>query len=339
VEPIEDKESLPWDIFNTTNFEAMLNSASLGIKVRGDVLPSSQMPTYVETLTNTTLSIISERGELTQPMVGLALGTPNRPMGDYLDWRVMSEAYTDAYRLLFARAMVEVLGPMSTSFELNFGEQRMISEAVVLEPTFVHIVVGILGVVSLATFALLVLSFIRKRDLRTDPNTIASIMALVADNHRLLSDFADLDCCTEEDYNKFLSHKRFKLVNDEVGARYVSMKCHWRLPTNHCSLFELDHDDMRSSHDTVIVGHTERRDSPKSIAEPVRPVEFRMWMACLLVAIFVALSIALGVIFGKAQSHGKSLNSPAATCVVSCTPLTRPRISNTVVQCFRAESP
>jgi hypothetical protein len=80
-------------------------------------------------------------------------------------------------------------------------------------------VVGFLAVVSVATIALLVLSLTRRRNLRTDPSTIASIMAIVADNHPLLSDFADLDCCTMEDVQKILGDKRYKLVNDDSGMQ------------------------------------------------------------------------------------------------------------------------
>jgi hypothetical protein len=229
VLPRGEKEPLPWDIFNTTNFEAMLNSGYLGIMVRGDLLPISHFPRYYETIadTNLSLSAYTPGAGPTQPMVGLALATPSRPLEHYLDWRNLSDAYLDAYRLSFSRAMVDVLGidaerpnqgvgPQTTSEAA--GLQQVTSEAVVLEPVFVHIVVGFLSVVSLATIALLVLSLLRKRNLRTDPSTIASVMSIVSDNQMLLSDFADLDCCTEEDVERLLGQKRYKLVNDDAGT-------------------------------------------------------------------------------------------------------------------------
>jgi hypothetical protein len=222
VEPLGDKQTLSWDILNTTNFEALLNSGYLGVKIRGDSLPTLNIPNYLEIIASTDLSIVAG----TQPMVGLALATSKRPLSDYLDWRVLSEAYATAYRLLFARAMVDILGTETRTSKEAFrtskeavGQQQVISEAVVLEPVFVHIVVGFLVVVSIATIALLVLSLTRKRNLRTDPSTIASIMAIVADDQMLLSDFADLDCCTEEDIQKVLSQKRYKLIIDDHGTR------------------------------------------------------------------------------------------------------------------------
>jgi hypothetical protein len=48
----------------------------------------------------------------------------------------------------------------------------------------------------------------------------------------------------------------------------------------------------------------QRRDSPTSIAKPVRPTEFSMWMAFPFVTLFVTLAIALGVIYAKARYQG-----------------------------------
>jgi hypothetical protein len=219
VKTLAEKRPLEWNTFNTTIFEAVMNAGSLDIVVRGDTIPTPYIPRYWDLVADTNLSLTSGGGAPLMPMVGLAVGAGSRPLGDYLDWQVLSEAYTEAYQILFARAMVEVLGNNFTSPKEVTGEQRLTAEAVVLEPVFVHIVVGMLGVVSLCTIALLVLSFVRRRNLRTDPSTIASVMAMVADNHPLLSDFADLDCCTMEDMQRLLGQKRYKLINDDSGMK------------------------------------------------------------------------------------------------------------------------
>jgi hypothetical protein len=44
---------------------------------------------------------------------------------------------------------------------------------------------------------------------------------MVADDEPLLSDFADLDCCSLEDVQMVLGQKRYKLSNDESGTRSV----------------------------------------------------------------------------------------------------------------------
>jgi hypothetical protein len=58
---------------------------------------------------------------------------------------------------------------------------------------------------------------------------------------------------------------------------------------------------------TSISALTQRRNSPSSIAEPVRPIEFSMWIVFPLVTLFVLLAVALGVISSKAKKNGKSL--------------------------------
>lgn len=216
-----DKQPLPWDVFNTTNFEALLNSGSLGNEVRGEVLPAKHIPTYLELVAGTNLSLSNAGGGILQPMVGLALGAGSQTMANYLDWKELSKAYADAYRVLFARAMVDVLGTNFRSSQPTAGKQQIITEAVVVEPLFVYIVEGFLGVVSICTMALLVLSLFRRRNLRTDPSTIASLMTIVAENQLLLSDLAGLDCCTVEDMRTVLEQKRYKLINDDTGSGYV----------------------------------------------------------------------------------------------------------------------
>jgi hypothetical protein len=218
ITPLADRQPLEWNVFNTTNLEMIMNSGFVN-NVRGDALPGRGLPNYWDVVAQTNLTL---EGNL-MPMVGLAIGAGTHSMEEYLDWQVLGEAYTDAYRLLFVRAMVDILKNDNGSFKDVVGLQHATSEAVVLEPLFVHIVVGFLGVVSIATIALLILTFIRRRNLRADPSTIASVMAMVADDEPLLSDFADLDCCTLEDVQAILGQKRYKLSNDESGTRSVVM--------------------------------------------------------------------------------------------------------------------
>jgi hypothetical protein len=46
------------------------------------------------------------------------------------------------------------------------------------------------------------------------------------------------------------------------------------------------------------------RDSPSSIAKPVRPIEFSFWVAVPFVNLFLVLAVVLGVIYGKAYANG-----------------------------------
>lgn len=44
---------------------------------------------------------------------------------------------------------------------------------------------------------------------------------------------------------------------------------------------------------------------PDTIAKPVRPMEFSLWVAFPFINLFVVLAILLGIIFGKARANGQ----------------------------------
>ncbi|KAF2125447.1 hypothetical protein P153DRAFT_425843 [Dothidotthia symphoricarpi CBS 119687] len=298
VNPVGEKQPLQDGLFNTTWFESLMSSGSLSSEVRGDVLPSKATPKYLETIAGTNLSLSTgpQGGGIVQPMVGMAVAVGNRPLADYLDWQVLSKSYADAYRLMFARAMREILDENYATVENVTGQVQATTEAVVLEPLFVYIVEGLLGVVSLAIMALIYLSLTRTKNLRSSPSTIASIMGLVADNQPLLSDFQDLDCCTTDGMKAVLSHKRYKLVDD--GSR-----------TGIIELDQAPDSDNESQVPTIL---SQRRDTLSDIAKPVRPVEFSLWVAFPVVSLFIGLAVLLVTVFVKARLQGLPLPSSSS---------------------------
>jgi hypothetical protein len=292
VTKIGEKQPLDKNIFNATHWEAQMTTGSSGYEVRGDGMPTITIPDYVGYIADTNVSIGtgSMANSVTQPLVGLSLAVSELPLEDYLDWKVLSKSYADAYRLIFARTMVEILGNDFASTVDMAGYQQYTTEAVVLEPVFVYIVEGLLGMISLATIMLLYLSITRKRHLRSDPSTIASVMSLVADNEPLLAGFESLDCCTNPEVNKALENQRFRLRDE--GERFgIEVLC--------------------PDTDTSTEAQTSPRcsNTVREIAKPVRPKEFRLWTAVPFVGLFVALSIALAVIFVRAQANGLPLPS------------------------------
>jgi hypothetical protein len=56
----------------------------------------------------------------------------------------------------------------------------------------------------------------------------------------------------------------------------------------------------------IISSVQQRRNSPSSIAKPVRPTEFSLWVALPFVGGFILLAIALGVLYDKAHANGTS---------------------------------
>jgi hypothetical protein len=221
VEAIGAKQPLAQNLFNTSRFEDLMSSGSFGVIVKADVLPATKsVPDYIEYIAQTNVSLTSGpvgAGRI-QPMVGLSLAVGNRSVEDYLDWKVLAQSYAAAYRLSFARAMRDVLDADFRTAENVAGYMRYTTEAVVLEPVFVYIVEGLLGIVSVATIALLYLSYTRKRNLASNPSTIAAVMAMVADNQPLLADIEGYDCCTMEEIRKHVGDKRYKLIHDGSGS-------------------------------------------------------------------------------------------------------------------------
>lgn len=217
IEPLAPRLALEWYMFNKTWFETTIYVGSGGHSQHpSEILPGIGMPKFLDTVVETNLTVTNGGGTMMVPMVALALGNGAGPLERYKDWRAMSQAYNDAFQVLFARAMVDVLGTdIHEESEETLGQQRITTEAVLLEPVFVHAVTGLLSVVSLATIVLLTLSLMRRKKLRADPSTIASVMALVAESQPLLSNLASLDCSNAEDFESLIGQKRYRLVGDD----------------------------------------------------------------------------------------------------------------------------
>jgi hypothetical protein len=215
------KQQLAPGVFNATAMESQLNGAYAVVDVRGSSLPSLSLPKYTDQVASTNLSVFDTSD--IQPMAALAALAGDLPFDRYMDSKTLGESYEKAYRLLFVNTMVDVLSNSFAQSKQVDGQRYLSSEAVVLEPVFTYIVEGLLGVVSIATIALLYLSLTRERNLRADPSTIASVMSLVADNQSLLSDLQNMDCCTMEEIEERLRLRRYKLVNDEFETGLVQL--------------------------------------------------------------------------------------------------------------------
>lgn len=195
IKPMSNEEKLTDDMFNVTVFETLLNAMVLRYRVRDDVLPMSLIPSYLGPIADMDISP-KFVGSPVRPLVGMSILVGRQPLEKYLDWQILSKAYADAHRLFFSRAIAEVMNVTSFSWKQVTGQQDFHSESVVMEPVFVYIVEGLLGLVSISTIFLLYITFVRRENLYSDPGTIAGIMSLVADHSSLLISFENLDSCT-----------------------------------------------------------------------------------------------------------------------------------------------
>ncbi|KAF2792711.1 hypothetical protein K505DRAFT_375878 [Melanomma pulvis-pyrius CBS 109.77] len=286
VVPLGTKQPLAPNIFNTSLHESRLNRGGARQSVREDSLPITTFPTYEGQLADTNLSMA--QGGARQPMAALAALIDGLPLEQYINPEALGKSYEKAYRLLFVTSIVEVLDGNYVESKHADGQRHLSSEAVILEPVFTYIVEGLLSIVSIATVALLYLSVTREKNLQSDPNTIASVMSLVADNQPLLSELQRMDCCTMEEVENSFSHRRWKLVHDESQTGIIEV--------NHAMESEIP-----------LLGQCQK--PPKEVAKPIRPVEFRLLIAIPFVGLFIALAILLAVLFTKARSSGLPLPS------------------------------
>jgi hypothetical protein len=169
-QPMRDDEN----VFNTTLMEMILSGGYPLNRLRQDELPNDRVPNFIEQVTEKNLTNPLDR----QPMVGFSIMIDERPLDDFLDWKILAHSYADAYRLLYARAVVEVLKDNFTSVKDVAGSRLVATDAVILEPLFTYIVVSLLTATVFSTIVLLCLSSNRTLILRSDPSTIGTVSCL-----------------------------------------------------------------------------------------------------------------------------------------------------------------
>lgn len=313
-EPLGQKRQADNTLFNSTWMEQILNGGWTGSFLRGDGLPDMTIPNYMEKVADMNVSWISDP----QPMMNLAiLAGKQTELDNYLDWRLLASSYQTAYRLLFSRAMIDVLAAREySSHNTVSGQLVSNTSAVILEPVFTYIVVGILGALIVLATILLYQSVTTHTVLRQDPGTIASLMGLVANNDNLLADFEGLDCCTNEEIGEIVAERRYKLVELEHKTRYVEEIDLSRSTDDNCSIVELD-PITESNHSSPIRSLTLKYSkSIKAVQKPVRPKEISWWMSILLVSLFSTLAVGLALLFSKAKFNGKCGHCNA-TCMLA----------------------
>ncbi|EFQ84872.1 hypothetical protein PTT_20366 [Pyrenophora teres f. teres 0-1] len=283
IKRVGDKVPLPAEKWNSSYFEYQMNTGRNNEQPRG-ALPLRYWPDQLESVSVLPLSLGAQGTPLNQ-MAGFAVGATNHSLQELLDPEALRNAYEATYRIIFARSMAQILDQSFTDAKITNGSTTYMVGAVVVVPVFTYVVEGLLGFISLCSIALLIISLRREWSLRSDPATIASVMALVSDNPALLEDFAALDRINMEGFESHIKGKKFLLEYSERGNTITEADSFDPLDTNTHGMVRTDSDD--SLH-------------PK----PVRPREFRSFMVLPFVTLLLGLAIALGVLLLKSQPHG-----------------------------------
>lgn len=266
VQPLGFPYPLPEGMFNATQFEEGMNMEMEKFQNRGD-FPFSTWPEHNVRVKDMSLSL--------SPLPGIAayaIATSQRPAIEYLNSTLLQQSYQAAYRILFARRIVEILSPHLDSRTATLGERRYRTQSVVVVPTFAYIVKGMLSVLTLFAITLLYFSITRPRKLATNPGSLASIMSLVADSSMVLDKFKGLDGASLKSLEHELKGKRYRLMSKgKLHDGDELLPDHPRTPRRLASKVGLSH----------------------GAGIPVQPTELRLWFGVAFVSFQVTLAIAL----------------------------------------------
>jgi hypothetical protein len=185
------KAPLSPELFNTSVFEDQISNGIQQSKVRG-VLPSSAWPDQRPQLAKLPLTVADSFQEMTN-IFGLAVGAYPRDFDDYMDPQVLTTAVQAAHRLLFARAMVDVLADGYQQTESIAGTRVYNAEAVRIVKRFAHAVEAVLGIVALMAAMVIAVTWCNVINLRTDPDSLSALMLLVKGQPAILEQFSQHD--------------------------------------------------------------------------------------------------------------------------------------------------
>lgn len=188
---VGSKLQLPPDVFNTSTFQAQISNARQINGVRG-ALPATYWPDQRPQLQKLPVSLSGAYTEMTN-IFGLAVGAVQRDFEDYMDPGVLTTAFQAAHRLLFARAMVDVLASGYEDTKIINGTRTYHTEAVRVVPHFAYAVEAVLGLVAFMVVAMMAATWRDVINLRTDPDSLSALMLLVKGQPGILEQFAPHD--------------------------------------------------------------------------------------------------------------------------------------------------
>ncbi|KAF2455493.1 hypothetical protein BDY21DRAFT_66539 [Lineolata rhizophorae] len=292
--PKGPKRVVPEEMFSRTTFEAQTNARRQRQQVRGE-MPIPTWPDQGDRMSDMNITL-DWLGIGIHYMVGIAVGSYPRPLEDYLDPTTLGNAFGSAYKMLFARLMVDILDGNFTEMETVDGVRETTIQAVVVVPAFTYLSEVLLAAVASLAAALLFLSWTRPRKLHSDPATIAAMMSLTADSDDLLRHFDRLDTSTDEEIGKAIGKKRFKLEYD--GKKSVMVQ----VPSDDEENATDELADSRFS--SAIKGIRSALPMKSQEKQGIRVMELRTVTAVVFCSTLFLLIIGLAVLFTKARPHG-----------------------------------
>jgi hypothetical protein len=287
VVPVGSKTPLPKDLLNITNFEWFMNAQDDTV-LRTDY-PKTSYPNQKMHLVNTAID-----PSLTPKMAVFAYAVTQLPVEAYLDPETLRKSYQAAYRLLLSRHLFEILQNAKHDREIFIsGARKVVTQAVVVVPVFSYAAICLLGMV-LIFASILAITMPRRHSLLTrDPATIDASMDLLSNDAATIGMFSKLTSVDAKTMQKALKETRFGLDNEccplIAGAAQIKVS-HTEGPA-----VDTERDDVGSS------------TKSKKTNTGIRPMEMKLIIGAIFLALQVAAIVSFMVLFIKARREDGQL--------------------------------
>ena len=209
--------------------------------------------------------------------VGYAIGIENKTFDDFGDPKVFGDAMNKTHKLLFNYAVSSLLRNEEQPQHIN-GTRMVRKDGIIAVPTVVHLLAGFLSAVAACLAGVFFLSYNRHYNLRSDPDTLATTMSLVAQSPQLLRDFEGADNCP--DIKRCIRRRQYKLWSGEDSHRL----------------------DVVDSSEATSEGSHESSTKPHD-GRGIRPWELNAGMGVFITIFSAGLLVLLVVLFRISQKH------------------------------------
>lgn len=312
ITPLSSKLALPGDMFNSSRFEWMMSAGS-EVSVRGE-FPTTTFPNQKTHMLDTGLNLA-----YLPKMAPFAIATYQRPLAEYLDAETFRLSYQSAYRLLFARQMVDILrDERNWTIANTLNQEWYATQAIVVVPGFAYAAIAMLALVLLLAVGLLFKVPGRSNRLTHDPATIGAVMELVEGDRETTDKFIRLSGACTETLHKSLATETFELARFEQGngLRFRIRGGHnvnggiWNHPAEPAS-----HTSYASRDEQTIVNDK----------QGVRPFEFKLVIGAIFFVLQLAALVTFAILFVKSRrENGKPQRVPSDSTHQLITPIGLP---------------
>lgn len=215
VRPISERKELSEQVFDYTRFEKLIVTEVLPLKPQNSTSPQADFVNRFdisdETALDTTLLLRQFGVDGHSKLVPFILGMSGLPPEALLQSSNLQNAVQSAHRMLFALAAQTVMSPPVDTGRNISGVMEASLGAVVMVEVFTFLVIGSLCLMIALAVYLLYTYKDRALNLRSRPDSIASIMALIHRQDHLISIFSRFDRSKIEIIETRLKDRWFKL--------------------------------------------------------------------------------------------------------------------------------